>query len=329
MVDPQFLIVIAMATVFLLSVGAFALIFNLRHAARSRFRRRVTAIIGGGHGAVDKTVDSSAARRRLMRRRLNEAEDRAKRSRRRNVMRNELQQSGLTVSMRGFVVGSIVFGAVVGVLVAWAGVNGIVAGLVAVAAGLAVPRRVLRYLGRRRRKRFTLQFSGAVDIIVRGVQSGLPVDECFNIIARESPDPLGHEFRLIIEGQRLGLSLEETLSRAYERTPTPDLKFFATVLSIQRQTGGNLAETLTNLSELLRDRQRMVGRVKALSSEARASAMIIASLPVVVGSLLLIVNPKYIALLFSDPIGNVMIGAGLLIMTVGTLIMKKMVNFEI
>ena len=174
-----------------------------------------------------------------------------------------------------------------------------------------------------------MQFPGALDVIVRGIKSGLPVDECFNVIAQESADPVGHEFRLIQEGQKLGLTIDEALDRGYERVPTPEMKFFATVLTIQRQTGGNLAETLSNLSELLRDRQRMAGKVRALSSEARASAMIIAALPLVVSGLLAVVNPTYLSLMVKDPIGHIMIAVGIFIMIVGSLIMKKMVSFEI
>ncbi len=132
-----------------------------------------------------------------------------------------------------------------------------------------------------------------------------------------------------MESQRLGLSLEDALGRAYQRMSTPELKFFVTVLTIQRQTGGNLAETLSNLSEVLRDRHRMAGKVKALSSEARASAAIIGSLPIAVGGLLFLVNSSYIKILFSDPIGQLMVAGGIVVMTIGTLIMRQMVRFEI
>ena len=154
---------------------------------------------------------------------------------------------------------------------ALAGVNPVLNAVGSLALGLGPPRLILRRIGRRRRKKFTDLFAGAVDVIVRGIQAGLPVDECFAMIARETPNPVGHEFRLIIEGQRLGLGLDDALARAYQRMSTPELKFFVTVLTIQRQTGGNLAETLSNLSEVLRDRHKMAGKVRALSSEARAT----------------------------------------------------------
>jgi tight adherence protein B len=194
---------------------------------------------------------------------------------------------------------------------------------------LGPPRWILRQLGKRRRKAFTKHFAGALDTIARGLQTGLPVEECFNIVARESPNPVGVEFRLIVEGQRLGMSLEEALRRAYERTPTSELKFFATVLSIQKQTGGNLAETMTNLSGVLRDRHKMEAKVRALSSEARASAMIIAALPIVVASALFLLAGSYVSLLFTDPIGKFMVASCAVSFVLGTLVMRKMVNFEI
>src|SRR5690606_8301152 len=149
---------------------------------------------------------------------------------------------------------------------------------VAISVGFGVPRFTVRWLGARRVKKFTLLFANAVDVIVRGIRSGLPVGECLNIIARESPEPVAGIFREIVEAQRLGLSLDQALERAEELMPTSEMKFFNIVLAIQQQTGGNLAETLSNLSSILRARKKMGDKVKALSSEARSSAMIIGSL---------------------------------------------------
>jgi tight adherence protein B len=327
--NPQLLIAAMVVAVFVLSCGVFAVLLHWRNGPRAISRRRVAAIIGAGQGRTSKQIDASGVRRRQVQERLQEIEAREKRSRRRNVLRRELEQSGFGISMRTFILGSIIFGLLVGAAGTLSGVSLAISGVAGFATGLGLPRWLVRFMGRRRRKAFTSQFAGAVDVIVRGVQSGLPSDECFNIIARETPDPVGHEFRLIVEGQRLGLSLEDALNRAYDRTPTPELKFFATVLTIQRQTGGNLAETLSNLSEVLRDRQKMAGRVRALSSEARASAMIIGCLPFAVGALLFVVNTAYIKLMFTDPIGHLMVAGGIGIMVIGSLIMKKMVSFEI
>lgn len=327
--NPRIFIGSAVFAVFLLSSALFLLVLTLRGGPRARLRRRVSGIVGNEPVTGVKDSDSSRVRRRQVQERLKQFEANERRSRRRNVLRRELGQSGLKVSMRGFIFISLALAILTAALMALSKMHPAIIVVGALAVGLGPPRLIVRQIGKRRRKKFTEMFAGSVDIIVRGVKAGLPVDECFAMIARETDDPVGHEFRLMQEGQRLGLSLAEVLSRAYERIPTAELKFFSTVLTIQRQTGGNLAETLSNLSEVLRDRHRMAGKVRALSSEARASAAIIGSLPVAVGTLLYLVNPTYIMLLFSDILGHAMILAGSAIMTIGTLVMRQMVRFEI
>jgi tight adherence protein B len=315
--------------VFLLSSAGFALVLRIRNGPQARLRRRVAAIVGNAPAAAAKGNNQGRDRRRQVQERLKEIEANERRSRRRNVLRRELEQSGLDISLRSFIIASVAIAVFAAAIMALAGVNVVLVVLGALALGLGPPRLIVRYIIRRRRKRFTDLFAGAVDVIVRGIKAGLPVDECFGMIARETPNPVGHEFRLIQESQRLGLSLDDALGRAYQRMSTPELKFFVTVLTIQRQTGGNLAETLSNLSSVLRERHKMAGKVRALSSEARASAAIIGCLPIAVGGLLFIVNGAYIKVLFSDPIGHLMVAGGILIMTLGTLIMRKMVRFEI
>lgn len=191
------------------------------------------------------------------------------------------------------------------------------------------PKLVLMLLGRSRKKKFTAHFATAVDVIVRGIKSGLPVGECLSIIGRESPEPVGEEFRLLIEGQKIGISLDELLNRGLERMPTPEFKFFAIVLLIQKQTGGNLATTLAGLSEVLRERKKMKDKVQALSSEAKSSAMIIGSLPFLVSGGMYGMNPEYMSLLFTTTVGNVLLGAGLTWMAIGVSVMTKMINFDI
>ncbi len=194
-------------------------------------------------------------------------------------------------------------------------------------AGAGLPKFILGRMARKRQEAFTKHFAEAIDVITRGIKSGLPVGECLNVIAREFEGPLGEEFTMVVEGQRLGMTLEEILARALKRIPTPEFKFFAIVLQIQKQTGGNLAATLENLSTVLRDRKRIKDKIKALSSEAKASAGIIASLPFFVLGMLSLVNPPYVATLFTDGIHLVFIALGM--MGVGIFVMSRMINFEI
>ena len=199
---------------------------------------------------------------------------------------------------------------------------------VSITVGFGLPRYVLFYLTKRRVNKFTKEFANAVDIIVRGIKSCLPVSECLKIIATESPEPVAGLFLEIVESQNLGLTLEVSLERAQEQIKTPELQFFTIVLIIQGQTGGNLADTLANLSGILRDRKKMADKVKALSSEAKSSAGIIGSLPFLMTGLLYLVNPEYLTPLFTADLGKIMIAGGLVWMSAGIFIMKQMINFE-
>ena len=199
----------------------------------------------------------------------------------------------------------------------------------AIGAGVGLPHYYIGRLIKKREKKFTAQFPEAIDLIVRGLKSGLPVSESIRNVGAEMPDPVGTEFRTINSAQGLGQSLEEALWDATKRLSTPEFKFFVISLSVQRETGGNLAETLQNLSGILRSRRHMRMKIKALSSEARSSAMIIGSLPFIMFALLMLVSREYVLQLFNDPRGTVMIGVGLASMSLGVFVMSRMVKFKI
>ncbi len=203
-----------------------------------------------------------------------------------------------------------------------------IVGAAGFAGALGFPRWVLSFLSTRRQKAFLNEFANAIDIIVRGVKSGLPLNECLNIIANESPDPVGSEFRDLVEGNRVGVALDVGMERMFERMPLPEVNFFAIVIALQGKTGGNLSEILGNLSNVLRSRKRMQEKIQAMSSEAKASASIFGSLPPAVTFLIYITTPDYIALLFSEQLGNLMLICSGLWMATGVFIMKKMINFK-
>ena len=198
----------------------------------------------------------------------------------------------------------------------------------AVVLGFGGPRFWLNAAIKRRQKKFTEHFADGMDIIVRGVRTGLPLGDCLKIIAHESPDPLGEEFRRVVEGESIGIPLEVCLEQMYERMPISEVNFFATVLNIQKTTGGNLGESLANLSNVLRGRKVLAQKIKSLSAEAKMSAMIIGAMPIVVGILVSIMSPDYMTELFTTERGhqNLMIGA--VMMVVGTVWMRKMINFK-
>jgi len=174
----------------------------------------------------------------------------------------------------------------------------------AIVVGFGFPRFILNAAIGRRQKKFTGSFADAMDIIVRGVRTGLPLGDCLKIIAHESPDPLGAEFRRVVEGEALGIPVEVCLEQLYERMPIPEVNFFATVLNIQKTTGGNLGESLSNLSNVLRGRKLLREKIKALSSEAKMSAIIIGALPIVVMILITILSPDYMNDLYTTSTGQ-------------------------
>jgi tight adherence protein B len=200
----------------------------------------------------------------------------------------------------------------------------------AVAAGsLGLPRWVLNFLRKRRLKKFLNVFPDAVDVIIRGVKAGLPLGDCMRVIAQEAAEPVRTEFKLAIEATALGLSLGEASERIVERVPLPEASFFSIVINIQQKAGGNLSEALSNLSRVLRDRKKLKQKVQAVSSEAKASAAIIGSLPFIVGTLVWFINPRYIELLWLTSGGRVVIGVCLTWMLAGCLVMRGMINFDV
>jgi tight adherence protein B len=318
----------AITVIFLALIVPAALFWHGRLSPRARMRRRVEALgtmVATRIPGQDKDV---GVRRRLIQGKLKELE-RQRRKDRQDSVRHLILQSGLALTMRGFVAGSAACGLTVSGLLALIGMGKTVCLIGALGAALAPPRMLLRVMIRRRQKQFINQFADALDILVRGTRSGLPVGECLRIVARESHDPLGPEFEFLTESQRVGMTLKQALARNVERMPVTELQFFAIVLLIQQQAGGNLAATLENLSNVLRGRKRLIDKIAALSSEAKASAAIIGSLPFFVCGALALVSPDYIGLLFSERLGNVLVIGGLIWMAIGIFVMRQMINFKL
>lgn len=181
---------------------------------------------------------------------------------------------------------------------------------------------------KRRLKAISMEFANAVDIIVRGLSSGLLLSDCMRIIASEMKDPLRSEFRSVVHDLALGLSMNDAVKRMSGRIPLPEVGFFSIVITTQNRTGGSLSEALSNLSTVLRDRKKMVGKIKAVSSEAKSSAVIVGMMPVVVGSLVWLISPDYISLLYSTATGRLALIGCVLWMGVGVFVMKRMTSFE-
>jgi tight adherence protein B len=187
----------------------------------------------------------------------------------------------------------------------------------------------LSFLMKRRIKRFIDEFPNAIDIIVRGIKSGLPLADCLRIISMEAREPLKGEFRAIVEAQTLGLTMGDACQRMTQRMPIQEANFFAIVIQIQQKSGGNLSEALANLSKVLRDRKRMKGKIAAMSMEAKVSAIIIGSLPFVVAAMLSASSPDYLAPLFQSETGHLLLLGSAFWMSCGVIIMRHMINFDI
>ncbi|WP_421785512.1 type II secretion system F family protein [Hyphobacterium sp.] len=292
-------------------------------------RRKAVVANGAGRKPRAQAVDQTQQRRKQVAESLKEIEDKQKSAKKKSLtLRSRIEQAGYSFSVRTFWIASAVLG-IVGFAGAFlTGQSLLVSAGMALSTGLGLPRW---YLGMRRtgrQKKFTGEFANALDIIVRGIKSGLPLNECIKVIAREAPDPVGSEFQKLVESQAVGVSLEEGTKRMVERMPLPELNFFSTVLTIQAKTGGNLAEALGNLSAVLRSRKMMREKIGALSSEAKASAMIIGALPPGVLAIVYFTTPSYMTAMFVEPKGQLMLLGGAIWMGLGILMMRGMINFK-
>ena len=268
-------------------------------------------------------------RRKQVSETLKDLEDKQK-AKEKVSLRLRLERSGLDVTPQAFWIASAVAGVVFGLIVFISNTN--LNLLVPVGAGFVgafgIPRWVVSFMTKRRQKKFINEFANAIDVIVRGVKTGLPLNECLGIIARESPSPIREEFQELVEQTRVGIPLQDCFERMMQRTPLPEVKFFAIVIGIQAQAGGNLSEALGNLSGVLRTRKQMQAKVQALSAEAKASAGVLGSLPFAVMGMVYFTTPDYIMILFNTKKGNFMLLIAAFWMSMGVLVMRKMINFK-
>lgn len=239
-----------------------------------------------------------------------------------------LFQAGMTITPAAFIRNSVIFGAVLFVILVVVQVPFYFAAVFAVAGAYLLPRF---YAGRRRKKyqdRFLDELPNAVEAIVRGVKTGLPLNDSMRVVAKDTKEPVKSEFARVLDQQSFGFSMTEAVQVLLDRVPLPEVNFFVVVISVQQQSGGNLSEALGNLARVLRNRKKMKQKVKAMSSEAKASAGIIGSLPIVVALIVSLVSPGYLLPLFATPIGNICLGVGVLMLATGLFIMNRMVQFD-
>lgn len=332
--DQSTLIIAAIALMAALAVGGVAFAFLGGSGNATATKRVAAATRGTGRagastkGGADTAGESTGKRRKQVQETLKEIERKQEATKQRPTLANMLEQADWNIDVRKFYIITAGLAAFTLVAFFFLGYAWYVAIGAAFVVGLGLPRWFLGFTIGRRKKAFVREFANAIDVIVRGVKAGLPLNECLKIIANESGEPVGPEFRQIVEGLKVGVTLEDGLKRMYERMPVAEVNFFQIVLTIQQKTGGNLSEALGNLSAVLRDRKRLQGKIQALSSEAKASAGIIGSLPIVVMGLVYATTPEYIALLFTERFGNFLLLCCGTWMSVGIFVMKKMISFK-
>ncbi len=314
-----------------LSVGGLAIGLLFPHfSGQADVNRRARRVTSGEVSAKANSGgrDKSAARRRQIQDTLKQFEEAEKKRRKKLTVRQMIGQAGLEITMNAFVVASAIVGAVFFLVSFVVGVPIYVSAVAAIVGAFGLPRWFLGYLSKRRRETFLRDFADAIDVMVRGIKAGLPVSDALKVIAKETPAPVGPEFSEVVEGQRIGISIDQGLERMYERMPLAEVNFLAIVMAIQAKTGGNLAEALGNLSRVLRDRKKMKQKITSVSQEAKASAAIIGALPFCIAGAMMVLNPTYLLPLFETKLGNTMlIGSGLW-MSCGVLVMRKMINFD-
>lgn len=295
------------------------------HMAR---RLQVVTEARGKRMSLKVPTETTNNRRKNVADTLKEIEDRNK-PKAKVPLRAKLQQAGLDVTENSFYIASGICGLVLALLVlTTVADNMLAATLTGFVGALGLPRWILNKLVTRRQDKFLDEFANAVDVIVRGVKSGLPLNECLAIIGRESQEPVAGEFREICDQVRVGVTLSEALDRMMIRMPLAEVRFFGVVVSIAQQAGGNLSEALANLSGVLRERKKLQGKVKAMSAEAKASAAVLSALPFVVTTIVYISAPTYISYLWNTQMGQFMLLCAGVWMGIGVLVMKKMISFK-
>ncbi|HTK36738.1 MAG TPA: type II secretion system F family protein [Caulobacteraceae bacterium] len=323
------MLLLLVAVLGFVAVAGVGFVFVGGDSSQGKTAKRVQAVAGPKEKGRSRIAPAEAAGMRrkqiLENLKINEKQSRKQRL----SIEARLRQAGLSIGVRQFWIFSGILGLTLGGLPILVGFNPLICLGIGFSVGIGLPRWVLGFLSARRVKKFTNEFPNAIDIIVRGIKSGLPVHDCIGVIARETPEPICSEFQRLVEGQAMGVALDQSLDKMYDRMPTAEVRFFAIVMNIQQKTGGNLAEALGNLSTVLRARMLMREKIKAMSGEAVASAVIIGSLPPGLMTLVSITSPGYMAPMYITSRGHLMLLGSAIWMGMGIFVMRRMINFKI
>lgn len=329
--SPEYIPVAVFLLVLVATAGVLYALLQGRLSGQSALRQRLE--LAGGPDV--KTTGSSGAmsehrRKQSIEKALSDMAQRERsRKRAKLTLPMRLNQAGLSWSVPGFYLRSAVAGAAGTILVhLGVGLDLMLAAPLGAGGGFVAMNGYVRSLRVKRMKKFLEEFPNAIDVVTRGVKTGLPLGDCLKAIANEGQETVREEFRRIVDDISVGLSMAQALTRFTHRVPIMEANFFAVVIAIQSQLGGNLSEALGNLSSVLRERKMMKEKIRAFSSEATASGAIIAAMPVGVGAILSVTSPDYIGLLFSEFAGNVVLAGCALWMAIGVIVMRNMIKFD-
>ncbi|MBK9562792.1 MAG: type II secretion system F family protein [Micavibrio sp.] len=317
--------------IMIIIVGSAAAFLMMQEAER---KKRITAVIKG-HVTGEKKFsaeDVQNKRRAEIAKKLKETkeeEDQSKGKKKKRTLALMLEQAGLTVSVKQYWIYSAVSMVACVIIAKLTGQAPFVVVMASVIGLFGVPRFVLRFITKRRQKKFLSEFADALEAIIRLLKAGMPVSEAIAMISREFTGPMGEEMSRIYDKQKIGIPIHEAAQQATKRMPLTEMQMFATGLAIQAQTGSSLSEVLKNLAGVIRARFRLKRKIKALSSEAITSAGIIGSLPNLLAFGMYFANRDYIMVLFNDPFGNVLLAIAIVWMLIGIIVMKIMINFKI
>ena len=329
---------IVLGIVLLVAISAGAVCYGLLFSRMETEKKAASRVSRVASAELDKQsvkaardrVQEMSKRRKSMQDNLKDLEKRQQENAKKKLtLKSRLTQAGLSITPGRFYMFSAIFGFILMFVAFLAGAPTMVVLGLPVVAGLGLPRWILGFLIKRRQNKFLDEFPNALDVIVRSIKSGLPLNDAIRLIANEGKEPVKGEFRRVVESQQIGLSVPDACTRMGNHMPLQEVNFFAIVIAIQSQAGGNLSEAIGNLSKVLRERKKMKAKVKALSMEAKASAVIIGALPFIVATLVYMTSPQYMMVLFTDPRGHLIMGASAVWMSIGIFVMRNMVNFDI
>jgi tight adherence protein B len=318
---------LAMFSMVAVAIGGVAWVFLYPILSGERKTEQRMASVSRSEPIARSARPAQKSRREQVEETLKDIEERNKRAKR-VPLAIRISQAGLSWSKRRFLLTAAALGVVVFFLVLPSGAGLLAALGLGFTGACGLPLWLLSFLKKRRENRFLNHFPDAVDVIVRGIKAGLPLLDCLKVIANEATEPVKSEFRGIVDTQTIGLPLGEACIKLYERVPLAEANFFGIVISIQQKSGGNLSEALGNLSKVLRERKKMKAKIQAMSMEAKASASIIGALPIAVMVLVWITSPNYIELLWTEPLGRIMLAGSATWMSMGVMVMRKMINFD-